>query len=196
MNNSFWGADDGEIILEERLSQSTEFKPEPESLNVDTSFFNEKEAAFTHSADRNEQGHEHEPTKPKVTESAKRGSARVAVGMLDLTLQSILTPLHGWKFKRKFKKSEIEKLDSHVADSPLDDLEADERKLKVKWERLIRKHEKKVAAIPMSETERTDLEDAFYQYLDIKEKTLPSEWFIGMGIINVISKRVIDVAVD
>lgn len=197
-------AENESLTLEQRLAIATERKPEPEKLKVDTSFFgsDDDEAIETNKATEakpanvdNKDTQENKPTAP-ITEKAKRSSASVAVGMLDMTFQTILTPIHGWKFKRKFKADEVKKLDDYVADSTLDDLDESDKKLKRKWDRLLKNYEKKKDAIPLADKEKQDLENAFYQYFSFKEKTLPPEWFVGMAVINSLGKRAIDLIVD
>jgi hypothetical protein len=192
-----------EIELQKRLSMATERKPEPEIKKVDVSFFgtdDEAEATAAVNKVTEELSVKTESKENKaqpITEAAKRASARTAVGMLDLTLQSLLTPIHGWKFKRKFKSEEIKKIDEYIDDTTIDKLEAEEdKKLKRRWDRLLKKYEKKKDAIPLDEKEKKDLETAFYQYFDFKEKTLPPEWFIGMAITNAVGKRAIDLIAD
>lgn len=188
-----------EQTLEERLALATEKKPEPERVNVDTSFFGSDEpaAATQPGTDGPKEPPKDVAKASEITEKAKRASASVAVGMLDMTFQTILTPLHGWKFKRKFKADEVKKLDEYVADSTLEELQEDEdKKLKRKWDRLLKSYEKKKGAIPLDEKEKRDLESAFYQYFNFKEKTLPPEWFVYMAVINSVGKRTIDLIVD
>lgn len=197
-------ADNENLSLEERLSIATERKPEPEKIKVDTSFFGsdddviEESNTSTEVQPTNADNKDKQDTKPTapITEKAKRSSASVAVGMLDMTFQTILTPVHGWKFKRKFKADEVKKLDDYVADSSLEELGEDDKKLKRKWDRLLKNYEKKKDAIPLDNKEKQDLENAFYQYFSFKEKTLPPEWFVYMAVINSVGKRTIDLIID
>lgn len=191
------------INLAERLALATEKKPEPKNIKIDTSFFGSDDD-FEPKAEEEiktvkEDEKKPDPIKPagNITEKAKRSSAAVAVGMLDMTMQSILTPIHGWKFKRKFKKDEVTKIEEYIDDSTLDQLEKEEDKqLKRKWDRLFNKYEKKKNAIPLEGKEKQDLENAFFEYFNFKETTLPPEWFVGMAIVNAVGKRAIDLITD
>ncbi len=68
--------------------------------------------------------------------------------------------------------------------------------LGAKFEKLMAKMNRKLDAVPLEETEKKDLEEAFYSYFDFKEKTLPPEWFVGLAITNSIGKRAIDLFTD
>jgi hypothetical protein len=131
----------------------------------------------------------------KITEKAKRASARTAVGMLDLTQKSLFTPLLTSKYKKKFSKEEQDKL-LEIEFKDKKELEGDDLALSNKFEKLMGRMNKKIDAIPLEESEKTDLEEAFFSYFDYKEKTLPPEWFVGMAVVNAIGKRAIDVFTD
>lgn len=135
--------------------------------------------------------------KPKVDEKIKRGSARTAVGMLDVLQKSIFTPLISLKYKKKFTEEEINALEQkNIPDAVESELTDEDKALRNKWDRLMKKCNKKLDAIPLIETEKQDMEDAFYLYFDIKEKSLPPEWYLGFAILKSIGDRTIDLMSD
>lgn len=166
---SFWGPEDFDIPEPP--------KPEPKA--------EEKEEAKE----------EDKKTKKKVTDAAKWASARTAVGMLDLTQKGIFTPLINWKYSKKFKKEEYDKLDNLI-DLPAEKVPEEDKPLLKRFERVMAKREKKINAVPMGKEEQEDMEKAFYAYFDFKEKTLSPEWFVGMAIVNSIGKRTIDLVTE
>lgn len=193
--------------LHDRLSKATEHKtfsapaPEPEkpketskqnSLGLGSDDDFEEKKTETKKPDSGSAGKKEEGP---ITEKTKRASARTAVGMLDLTQRGIFQPLQTWKFKRKFTNEEIEKIDL-IEDKEDAKLEEKEIALKKKWNRLLKKYNKKYEDVPMKEKEKQDLEEAFYNYFDYKEKTLSPEWFIGMAVVNSIGGRAIDLITD
>jgi hypothetical protein len=131
----------------------------------------------------------------KVTDAAKRSSARTAVSMLDLTQKGLFTPLIIRKYKKKFTPEEQERVLLNETKKKKDLTEEDQL-LGAKFEKLMAKMNKKLDAIPLEDSEKTDLEEAFYSYFDFKEKTLPPEWFVGLAITNSIGKRAIDLFTD
>jgi hypothetical protein len=135
---------------------------------------------------------------PKVTEKAKRASARTAVGMIDMTQKAIFSPLIEWKYMRKFKKKELDRLEEKDLIDTEKSLivEASDMSLRTKWDRLMKKRDKKIDAIPFSAGEKEDLEEAFFTYFDFKEKTLPPEWFMYLAVINTVGRRLVDVVTD
>lgn len=137
----------------------------------------------------------HGPPVEKITDKAKRSSARTAVGMLDLFQRGLFTPIINNKYKKKFTGDEISKLEL-IIDVEKKGLENEDLKLRNKWDRLMKKRDKKIDSIPFEETEKKDIEEAFYTYFDFKEKTLPPEWFVGMAVLNSFGKRAIDAFTD
>ena len=211
-----------QISLQERLAKSTEKKDfkatvtaadTPKGAKAADDFFGsdddfEQPAALAASAPSSEKKTEEEKessteqktersagSKGPITEKAKWSSARTAVGMLDLTQKGIFTPLHTWKFNKKFSSEEKEKI-LDIEDKEAALLDDKEKALKRKWDRLLKKYEKKKEQIPLNEQERKDLESAFYNYFDYKQKELSPEWFIGMAIVNSIGSRTIDLITD
>lgn len=143
-------------------------------------------------------GEEESATIPskKLSKDVKEASARTAVGMLDFSQKLIFVPLLSWKFKKRFTPEEVKRLDAGVEDAKKEDLNDEDYKLRSKWDRLLKKHLKKIEAVPLEETEKADLEKAFYMYMDVKNKELPPEYFLGLTIITSIGKRAIDVITD
>lgn len=131
----------------------------------------------------------------KITDAAKRSSARTAVNMLDLTQKGLFTPLITRKYKKKFTPEEQERILVNETKKKKD-LSEEDQLLGAKFEKMMLRMNKKLDAVPLEETEKQDLEEAFYSYFDFKEKTLPPEWFVGLAITNSIGKRAIDLLTD
>lgn len=190
-----------EINLADRLAQATERKAEPENLKVNTSFFGSDDDLDPIQEDKpNSKKEEIKEiaVSSKTTDKERHSSAEIAVGMVDLGITSILIPLHGWKFKRKFKKEEITKIDDYIDDSEFEQLEDEEdKKLKKKWNRLLKKHEKNKSGIPLDDKEKGNMENAFFKYFQIKQtKELSPEWLLAMSVITAIGTRTVDFIVD
>lgn len=141
-----------------------------------------------------------EEPKVKLTEKAKQGSAKTAVGMLDFSSKLLFTPILNNKLKKKFEKTFTEKqtalLDEKIIDAEESELNAAEQRTKKRFESIMRKHDKKINAIPFSETEKTDLQDAFYNYFDFTETTLSPAWYLAMAVTNSMGSRAIDAFTD
>lgn len=137
------------------------------------------------------------PPEKKVTDKAKRASARTAVNMIDFVQKGLFTPILSYKYKRKFTDDEINALENkNLVDAKKDELEAEDLQLRNKWDRLMKRCNKKLDAAEFTDEEKTDLEEAFFAYFDFKEKTLSPEWFVGLALVNTIGKRAIDTFTD
>lgn len=185
--------------LHDLLNQATETK-EP-SKTVSSHTWNIEDAEVIENTPAQQTNTETEEIKPvdnlaekKVTDKAKRASARTAVNMLDLLQKSLFTPVLSIKYKKKFTHEEITKLeDKNLVDAKKDDLHDEDLLLRNKWDRLMKRCAKKIDEIPLTDEEKKDMEEAFYAYFDLKETTLSPTWFIGINVVNAMGKRAIDV---
>lgn len=133
----------------------------------------------------------------KITDKAKRASARTATGMLDMLQKSICLPILSYKYKKKFTPEEITALDEkNLIDKGKEELSGDDLQLRNKWDRLMSKYEKKAAAVPLTEPEEEDLNEAFYSYFDFTETTLSPGWFVGFAVAKTLGKRVVDIVTE
>lgn len=191
-----------ESSIHDLLEQSTEQKPQSTVTSKMWNFGDVEEAKEITQGEETAGGTStgddpEEKPAGKITEKAKRASARTAVGMLNLIQKSVFTPIISYKYKKKFTEEEINQIETkNLVDANKDHLHDDDLLLKNKWDRLMRKCSKKMDAIELQETEQKDLEEAFFVYFDYKEKTLPPEWFIGAAVINAFGKRLVDVITD
>jgi hypothetical protein len=138
------------------------------------------------------------PTDKEATEisnKAKHASARIAVGMLDLTQKSIFIPLLNRKYKKKFNDKEIERLEE-IADANKSTLDETDMRIRTKFDRLMKKRDKKIDAVELEDQERKDLESAFYTYMDVTGNNVPPEYLLMIGIMNTVGKRGIDLFMD
>ena len=181
--NSFWDASDDDFE------------------NTET----EKTAEDKGKTEETEKGKTTEPKtenkgEQKITEKVKMGSAKTAVGMIDLTLKGLITPIHNYKFKKKveknFNEAQIALIDDKLQDAEEKELDAKELRLKKRFDSIMKKYEKKMAAVPMNEVEKKDMTDAFYNYFDFTQTALSPNWYLAMAITDTVGKRAIDALAD
>jgi len=139
-------------------------------------------------------------TDTKVTDKIKMGSASAATGLLEVVTRSLLTGALSLKQKNKLKKAftpeQIQLLEEKLLDAVLDKLDAEEKQLKGRFERLMTRYEKKVEKIPFSEKERNELKDAFFTYFDFANTQLSPKWYVIAEIVDKVGNRVIDTLSD
>ena len=192
-----------DLSLEQELNEPTETKTPANNVSKAWTFEDEEEtqAAEKPQADATKTTAEtktntatdnEKPNDKKITEKAKQASARTAVNMLNLLQRGIFPPILEYKVQKKFTPEEVDRLDT-LQDAVKSDLDSSDMALRTKFDRIMKSHNKKIDAVPFTETEEKDLEQAFYAYFDFKEKTLPPEWFLYMAVINTLGKRTIDV---
>lgn len=133
---------------------------------------------------------------PKISKEAKHASARIAVAMLNITQGAIFKPLLNRKFKKKFTAPEAEKLDT-LADIPKTSITDDkDLALRNKFDKLLKRHNKKIDGVDLEEQEEKDLASAFYTYMDVTGKSLPPEYLLMIALLNTVGKRSIDLFTD
>jgi hypothetical protein len=131
----------------------------------------------------------------KISQGMKEASANSIIGIVDITSQ-LFIPIHNKKFQKKFNEEEIKKLDT-LTDKEEDDIDdKDDLALKKKFERLIKRHNKKIDQIPLNESEKKDMKTQLMAYMDYKEKALPPEIGLVFCFMNILGKRIIDVSTD
>lgn len=132
-------------------------------------------------------------SEPKLSKELKLATARITVSALDSTQRVIFTPLINRKYAKKFTPDEVNKLnDKNIIDEAKERLEADDLTLRNKFDRLMKKRDKKLKDITFTDPESQDLEKIFVQYMDVKNEALPPEIMLFIGIANVLGKRAID----
>lgn len=192
-----------EVNLESELGTATETKTPANNVSKAWSFEEEENTpepkkeptdAVKTTTETKTTGEDTEPKEKntKITDKAKKASARTAVNMLNLLQRGIFPPILNYKVQKKFTDQEIERLEE-VQDAAKSALDDKDMALRNKFDRIMKSHNKKIEAVPFTETEEDDLEQAFYAYFDFKEKSLPPEWFLYMAVINTLGKRTIDV---
>lgn len=205
--------------LLQKLADQTEFKSPGEGNNVISSDFwdkkedeketvtpeekkNEKETKAT-SDTKTTETTDTEETKPtperpkKLDKEVKEASARTMVQMVDFTQKLIFTPIVNYKAKKKFTDAEVTRLDeSNIEDADKESLKDDDLALRNKWDRVMKRRDKKLKEIPFTDPEIKDLTTACYNYMDVKQKELPPEYFLALTIATIVGKRAIDVVFD
>lgn len=185
-----------ENTLHSVLAEETEHKTSGAGNSQIWNFDNVEEAKTDPETGPKEEEEKAEGGK-KITDKAKRSSARVAVGMLDMLQKSIFPAIISNKYKKKFTPEEINAIDErNICDREKNELVGEDAILRNKWDRLMGKCMKKIEEVPLTTTEKDDLNEAFYTYFDFTDKTLPPEWFIGFAILNTVGKRVVDIVTD
>lgn len=207
-------------LLSRIAAQKTEIKtPGETNLGVKSTFWDEKEASdktkkkteennSNSETQENTEGNENNNStqsetkvetekKPGLTLAAKEASAKTLVGLIDLGQKVILTPIIYWKFKKKFTKEEVTKLDAkNLADADLKDLDGEDLALAKKWNRLLKGRDKSLEEIPLTPTEKADLQESAFTYMDIKGKELPPEMLMYANLGIILGKRVVTVLVS
>ncbi len=185
-STSYWESSDDDF-------ESVEV-PEKNSLEIN------KESAPAKKSETIPGKKEEPKTEGKISERVKLGSAKTAVGMIDLTCKGLLTPILTYKTKKKLEKTFDEKqtklIEEKLMDAELNELDAAEKRIKKRFDSIMAKYQKKVDAIPMSEPEKKDMTDAFYNYFDYTQTSLSPGWYLGMAITDTVGKRMIDVLTD
>lgn len=133
--------------------------------------------------------------KGKLTHDLKNSAANTAVGMTQLTIRMILTPIINYKFKKKFTDDEIEKIDD-IVDKEDAALDEKEMVIKKKWNRLMKKRDAKIKGIEFDPQKEADLHKAFYNYFEVTESTMSPGWYLAFAMINVIGGSIVDVLTD
>jgi hypothetical protein len=133
--------------------------------------------------------------KKKPTHELKMGAANTAVGMTQLTVRMILTPIINYKFKKKFTDNEINKIDE-IVDKDEAALDDSDLQIKKKWKRLMATRDKKIQGITFDEQKEKDLHKAFYNYFDFTESTMSPGWYLAFALINAIGGSIVDVVTD
>lgn len=200
--------------LQTRLNQATATKEPGATKTVapKTSFWNASDDDFEAPAQKTQEPKEKaaEPTKEakteteakptQLTEKVKSGSAKTAAGMIDFSNRMLLTPIVNFKLKKKLEKgftdAQLNLIESKLMEADEKSLEAEELRIKRRFDSILTKHQKKVDGLSMSDTEKKELEDAFYNYFDYTQKSLSPGWYIAMAIINSTGSRIVDAFTD
>lgn len=138
---------------------------------------------------------EADPGVRKLTHDEKQGSADTNVGMCQLTVSIIATPIIQLIFKSKFSNKEIQLMDSkNILDRPLDEIsEDDEKILKRKFDRLVAGRDKKLGKVTFDPKKEAELHKAFYNYAQVTGKVADPKIYLTFAIINTIASTVVDI---
>jgi len=186
--------------LDERLDRVTQEKnasAESTEQKDNSNFFSKDENDFDpepKTKNENEESTEEKPAQ-RLTRDMKIASANSIIGMINITTR-IFIPIHNRKFQKKFTKEEILKLDKLVYKNSDQITDHEEISLKNKFDKLIKKHNKKLENVPLSEAEEKDLQTQLIAYMDFKNKTIPPEIGLLFNAISIIGNRVVDVTTD
>lgn len=188
---------EAEISLEQELSQQTETKTASNNVSTAWNFDEEINDEPVNTSQKTEtktppEAETKKISESKITDKAKRASARTAVNMINFVQSGLFPPILNYKFQKKFTDAEKEVLDK-VIDADKKDLDSEDLRIRTKFDRLIKAHNKKINDVPFNETEISDMEESFFALFDLKETTLSPEWFVYMNLINTLGKRAIDV---
>jgi hypothetical protein len=124
-------------------------------------------------------------------------SASNAVGMVDTANRAILTPIVNWKIKKKMEKinPDLEELEKLI-DSDDADLEDAGKRQKKAFERLMKKSQKVLNSIPLSEEETERGKKTFKEYFTHTGKSLPPSMMLWFFMANTTVPRAIDIIFD
>ncbi len=177
------------------ITKPTELKKNGSGWNFKDDFETVPETTTANTTTTTAQNGTVAPEQKRLTQAMKQASARTAVGMLDFSQKLILKPIVNYKFKKKFTAVEINRIDV-VDGANKATLSDEDLKIRNKWDKLMKKRDKTIEGIPLTEVEEKDLEKIFYNYFDVKEKELDPGYLVAFGIINTLGKRAIDIFID
>lgn len=192
------------INLEAAFAQETEQKSpttpttEPTIASANQAFWGDQsnpddfEAKVTPiSPDINKVATPIEPEKPKITAEAARNSAKVAVGMLDITQSGLFSVMLKRKFRKKYSQKELDWLENNPGKTESDD--ETERKIIEKHQKLELRLTKKMDAIPFKKDEEEQLVGSIAMYFKEKQIELPPSYLLVFAVVDVIGTRAISV---
>lgn len=133
----------------------------------------------------------------KVSDTLKKQSAETATLMWDQFLQLAGNARVNSKFKKKFTKEESQKIIEHdLEDTKYNDVEEEDKVLKTKFDRLLKKRDRVILNIPLNEKEYKNHVAAFYNYFKVKDIEMPPEWALGFTLGATFIDRSIDIEFD
>ncbi len=184
--------------LDEVTAGKTPGEQSPEA-SKNANFWNEKDEEEPEPTKQSDPAQPNTPNaeKPlqKISTEIKEASANSVIGMLDIALR-ILTPAYNKKFYKKFTKEEVLKLDKLQYLHSDNITDPDDLALRNKFDKLYKKHQKKMGDLPLNSTESKDLRTQLMAYMTHKNKVIPPEvGLIFTGVI-IVGNRAIDLMTD
>jgi hypothetical protein len=180
--SSYWGADDFETE-QEHVTAS----PQQQTATV--------EETLTQPADQQApvektltQGTTEE--KP-VTRAVKEAQARITTSSINTLQKLIFEFIVNLKTKKKFKPEEITRLEFISDANPTELTDVKDKNLWLKWDKIMKKRDKKIKKIDMTEDERRDMTAMFMDYQEASGRILSPGWGLSIQIADVLAKRAI-----
>lgn len=137
-----------------------------------------------------------EEKKPKFTAASKAASARIFVRAFDTTQKLTFTLVQQKRLKKKFTTKEVNIVDKYEDIDRTTITDKNELKTLSKWDKIMKRHDQKIKAIPLTPEEKEDLKQMLMDYQDIQQELLSPAWGIALSIGDILIGRTIDVFTD
>lgn len=134
-------------------------------------------------------------TEKKLNDAVFKNGASIVTGGLEFVSSGIIMVILKKRFKNQFTEKEYDEY-LLLADKKADTLTDAETRLKNRIDLANKKYEALKLKVPFTEEEEHDLEQAWYQYLKIKNIEVPPGMLVALATVSIIGKRVLDVALD
>jgi hypothetical protein len=193
--------------LIDRFNQQTEIKSEttPTTIsNVASAPKNEHTTSFWTADDDLEPLPKPEKTtaenelptnEKKISDTVFKNGASIVTGGLEFVTSGIIMVILKKRFKNQFTEKEYDEF-LLISDKPATALTPDETKLKNRIDLANKKYEALKLKVPFTDDEEKDLEQAWFQYLKMKNIEVPPGMLVALATVSIVGKRVLDVALD
>lgn len=192
--------------LQARLTRATEIKtPSAAPVKQNTGFWDQLDNDFEKVAETLEPEAKDDKETTKISadlaDKIRKGSASTAVGALNLLNRVLFSAIHISKLKtkleRNFTEPEYKLIEEKLQDAESADLnDLEEKKLKNRFDTIMKKYEKKINRVPFDEEEEKSLHAAFYNWMQITGKELPPGLWVALEVGNVLGARAADAFTD
>lgn len=131
----------------------------------------------------------------KINDAVFKNGASIVTGGLEFVTSGIIMVILKKRFKNQFTEKEYDDF-LLISDKPAAELTDTEKKLKNRIDLANKKYETLKLKVPFTDEEEKDLEQAWYQYLKMKNIEVPPGMLVALATVSIVGKRVLDVALD
>jgi hypothetical protein len=195
--------------VHEILAQQTEYKDQSNATVNSGWDFEEKESeeatdqpganSYQQQATTEPAGNNASPAGApgKITEDVRKASAETSKLLFDTAITMIGSLALKQKFKKRFSDEEQRVvIEQDLADRKVEEVEEEFLTIKRKFDRLTKKLDKKLTAIPLDPTEEKTVYDAFYNYYKVKNIVMPPEALLFFSLGSILVDRTLEVTLD
>lgn len=140
--------------------------------------------------------------KVEFTYAKAVASADITTEGLDNLQKLLFNILENIRYKRKFKPADVKRIVekelteySKFNELP-PEMETSDKMLWKKWDNLHKKHQKKLAAIPMKPDEKKNMKQMFISIQEYEQKVLSPGWGIAIALGNLFGSRAIEIYME